>query len=170
MTVWGPEERGRGAVFLLGLLLLLAGALQGALAWRLHGWGGQPDFVFAVTVSAALLSNVIAGGWIGLAGGLVTAALAGETVGSLLVSRTLAGFAAGWLAARLFRANPLVVMLGALLASAVAEIVYVLAAPRVGIRVWLGSALVGAIWNAALAVPCTFLLRRLGWETPDEAM
>lgn len=146
------------------LLLLLAGALQGSLAWRLHGWGGQPDFVLAVIVSAALLSNGSVGSLIGLAGGLVTAALVGETVGSLLVSRTVAGFAAGWLASRLFRVSAPVAVLGAFLTSVAAEIVYVLAAPRIGVRVWLGAALIGALWNAALAVPLTLLLRRLGWE------
>lgn len=150
----------------LCLLLLFAGALQGALAWRLHAGGGQPDFVLAVLLSAALLSNAALGSLIGLAGGLVTAALVGETIGSLLVSRTLAGFAAGWLASRLFRVSPSVAVLGALFASIVAEIVYVLAAPRIGVRVWLGAALVGALWNAALAVPLTLVLRRLGWE-PD---
>ncbi len=50
-----------------------------------------------------------------------------------------------------------------LAASAVAEALYLLAAPRVGLHVWLPAALVGAAWNAALAVPAALLLRRLGW-------
>ena len=158
MNASGPR-----AVVLLCLLLLAAAAAQGSLAARLYRFGGQPDFVFTVVVAAALLSDAAAGAVLGFCGGLLTAALVGETVGTFLVSRTIAGFVAGWFSERLFRTNAGVIFLSALAVSAVAEIAYVLAAPRIGVNVWLPSALIGAAWNAALAVPVTFLLRRAGW-------
>ena len=155
---------------LLLLVLFMAGVAQTTLAPRLFFFGGQPDFVFAVVIAAALLAEAGLGALLGLGGGLITAALVGETVGTFLVSRTLAGFAAGAMGGRLFRSNAGVVFLGALLASAVAEGVYVLAAPGpaavasggAGLR----AILVGTAWNAVLAVPASALLRRMGWG-PD---
>ncbi len=154
---------GPRAVLSLCLLLLVAAALQGSLSPRWYFWGGQPDFVFTLILAAALLSDAGLGALLGLGGGLLTAALVGETVGTFLVSRTLGGFVAGWISGRLFRASAGVVLLSAGVASLASEAVYVLAAPRLGLESGLRSALVGAGWNALLAIPATALLRRLGW-------
>ena len=158
MSVPGPR-----AVIALLVLLFVAAALQGAFSARLYRWGGQPDFIFTVVMCAALLSDAGLGALLGLAGGLMTAALVGETVGTFLFSRTIAGFVAGALSARLFRANIGVIMLSIVAASAVAQILYILSAPQVGLMPWLRSTLVGAGWNALLAIPATIALRRFGW-------
>lgn len=158
------RTRGERPILWLGVFLFVAAAVQSSLADRMYAWGGQPDFVFAVVLAAALLSDASRGSVIGLCGGLLTAALVGETVGTFLVSRTLGGFVAGWLSSRLFRANAAVVIASVLTASFAGEALYVLAAPRIGLGVWLPAALVGAAWNAVLAVPITLLLRRAGWE------
>ncbi len=151
------------------LLLLLAAGLQTTLAPRLLLWGGQPDFVFAVSIAASLLTDAGGGALAGFAGGLVTAALTGETVGTLIVSRTLAGFAAGALASRLFRANVLVLLAGAFVAGLIAQGVYALSAPAVAARAGAGTALAGAVENALLALVVALLLRRLGWGPEREA-
>ena len=155
-------------VLSLCLLLLIAVALQATLSARWYLFGGQPDFIFVVIVAAALLSDAGLGALLGLSGGLLTAALVGETVGTFLVSRTIGGFIAGWISGRLFRVSAGVVLLSGGLAFLMTEVVYVLAAPRVGLESGLRSALIGTVWNALLAIPVTALLRRLGWgEEPD---
>lgn len=152
------------ARILFGLLLLLCAALQGAFAYRMSLWGGQPDFVLTLLLVAALLSDATLGCYVGFAGGLVTAALSGETVGTYLVSRTVAGCAAGAFTSRLFRGNLAVVFLVVLLASLIAEAVYGLAAPPQGaVSGWLKGVALGAVWNAFLSLPLTYLLRRCGW-------
>lgn len=160
MTTAAPALR---AVAGLILLLFLAATAQSLVASRLLYLGGQPDFVFCVVITAALLSDAGTGSVLGLVGGLLTAALVGETVGTFLVSRTLAGFVAGWFSSRLFRTNAGVIVLSVLAASVTAETVYALAAPRVGLMPWLWSALIGTAYNVVLALPLTYLLRRLGW-------
>jgi len=151
-------------------LLFLAAGLQTTLAPRLVLLGGQPDFVFAVAVAASLLADAGGGAVAGFAGGLITAALVGETVGTLIVSRTLAGFAAGALGSRLFRANAVVLLVGAFLASLLAQGVYALSAPAVAARGGAGAVLVGAVENALIALFVALLLRRLGWGPErDEA-
>jgi rod shape-determining protein MreD len=158
------------AALVFVLLLVTAAVLQTTLAPRLFVFGGQPDFVFAVIVAGALLTEAGSGALFGLAGGLLTAALVGETVGTFLVSRTLAGFVAGAVGARLFRGNILVFMTGVALAALVAEGIYVLSAPGVAARPapWLRAALVGTLWNALLALPVSTLLRRVGWGQREE--
>lgn len=162
-----PPARALAGLF---LLLLLGAGLQTTLAPRLLLWGGQPDFVFAVAIAASLLVDAGTGALAGFAGGLITAALVGETVGTLIVSRTLAGFAAGALGARLFRVNLLVVLAGTFVASLLANGVYALSAPAVFARSGGGvGALMGAFGNALIALPIALLLRRLGWGSEQEA-
>jgi rod shape-determining protein MreD len=160
------------ALFVFFLLLLLAAGLQTTLAPRLVLLGGQPDFVFAVAITACLLADAGIGALAGCAAGLITAALVGDTVGTLIVSRTLAGFAAGLLGARLFRANLLVVLAGAFAASLFAHGVYALSAPAVFARGGgssVGGALLGAAGNVLIVLPVALLLRRLGWTPEREA-
>lgn len=146
------------------LLLLVLGTLQSTLAFRLTFWGAQPDFLLTLALVAALLSDSRTGCLTGFAGGLVTAALVGQTAGTFLVSRTVAGCVAGALTARLFRGNLGVVLLVTFLASLVAEVVYALAAPpRMELLEWLRAAGVGSAMNALLALPLAYLLRRCGW-------
>lgn len=163
-----PPARALAGFF---LLLLFAAGLQTTLAPRLLLLGGQPDFVFAVAVAASLLADAGTGALAGFAAGLITAALAGDTVGTLIVSRTLAGFAVGALGARLFRANLVVVLAGAFLASLLAHGVYALCAPAVFARGsgGAGAVLTGAASNALIALPVALLLRRLGWGPERES-
>jgi LytS/YehU family sensor histidine kinase len=113
--------------------------------------------------SGALLSDAGVGCLTGMASGLMTAAVVGQTVGTYLVSRTLAGFMAGWMTNRLYRGNIGVVVLGVFLTSVLAEVAYGLAAPRLSLHHWVQTTLIGAVMNAALALPVTLLLRRCGW-------
>jgi rod shape-determining protein MreD len=152
------------------LLLLLAAGLQTTLAPRLLLLGGQPDFVFAVAIAAALLADAGVGALAGFAAGLITAALIGDTVGTLIVSQTLAGFAAGALGARLFRTNLVVVLAGALAVSLLAHAAYALSAPAVFARGGgAGGVLTAAVGNALIALPVALLLRRLGWGPERES-
>jgi hypothetical protein len=153
------------AIISFCLLLLVAGALQGTIAGRLPRAWGEPDFVLTLALVAGLLSDATIGGAAGLAAGLVTASLVGQTVGTFLVSRTLAGYIAGWTTARLYRGNVFVVVPGVLVMSLLSEAIYLLAAPRVGLGVGLKAALLGAVGNALLAAPMLWLLRRCGWGT-----
>lgn len=152
------------AVFVYCALLLLAAGLQAQVSHRLHFCGGQPDFLFALLLTTAFLSDSSGtGALIGFGGGLMTGAVVWETVGTFLVSRTLAGFVAGWFSDRMSQSNVAVLIFAVAGASVVGELVYVLAAPRIGLSRWVLGALVGTAWNIALSLPLFFLLRRLGW-------
>jgi rod shape-determining protein MreD len=154
---------GGAAIVWYGLLLFAAAGIQTVFLGRLGFREGHPDLILTLALSAALLSDAGVGCIAGMAGGLVTAAVVGQTVGTYLVSRTLAAFVAGWLTNRLSRGNIGVVVLGVFLTSVLAEVVYGLAAPRLTLRHWVEATLIGAAMNAALALPVSLLLRRCGW-------
>ncbi|MBC8103948.1 MAG: rod shape-determining protein MreD [Cytophagales bacterium] len=154
---------------IFALLLLTATAAQSTLAYPLHALtGAQPDFLLTVVLCTALLSDAATGCVLGFVGGLLSAALIGQTLGTLLVTRTIAGFLAGRFTARVFQANLLVIVLGVFIASLAAYVLQALShPPRTGLTPWLQATLGGGIWNAALALPIASLLRHSGWGGPS---
>lgn len=158
----GPPPSG-WAITGFCLAMIAAAVLQGYVARILPRAWGQPDLLLTLALVAGLLSDPTTGGIAGLGAGWLTAALVNQTVGTFLFSRTLVGFFGGLTTRRLYRGNVLVVVPGVLLLSLLAEMVYLLAAPRIGLGHGLRTALLGAIWNAGLAAPILFFLRRCGW-------
>ena len=157
-TLWGV-----GAFV---FLLLIFGGLQSAFASRMTLWGGCPDFPLTLALCAALLSDAQTGAIASFGAGWVSGALSGETLGTLLVSRTIAGWLAGSVTARLYRGNVFVVVAGVFAGSVLTAVLYALSAPpRGNLPDWGRGLLMGAVWNALLSLPLAFALRRLGWGT-----
>ncbi|GAB4453157.1 MAG: hypothetical protein OHK0029_05410 [Armatimonadaceae bacterium] len=156
-----PDYR---AILWFMLLLLLLGGIQATASSALRIAGGQPDFVLSLALTSALLSNASMGTLSGLCAGLVTASLVGQTVGTIMASRVIAGFVAGCFTVRLYGSNIGVLLLGVFTGSVVAELVSGIAAPRLTVMHWVQSALVGSAMNAVLALPLSFVLRRCGWQ------
>lgn len=158
-----PEWPSRPAILWLILFLLVAAGLQSVFSARLMFFGGQPDFLLALTLTAALLSDASTGAIIGVVAGLLSGSLSSHAVGTFMASRTLAGFVAGGFTARLYGANLGVTLLGVFVGSVAAEIIFGLAAPRLTFMHWVQSTLIGAVMNSLIALPLSLLLRRLGW-------
>lgn len=161
----------RFAVFVL-LLCLMTGLQANIVLFLPHAEiTGRPDFVLTLCLLPALLSDAAGGcGW-GFGAGLVTSALAGQTVGSFLVSRTVAGCVAGGFSERFVRSNPIVIVSAVFTGSLVADAVYLLCNPPLSLDTLLASlrfTAMNALWNAALALPLAHLLRRLGWVWDED--
>ena len=157
-----PQISGRAASW-LALFLFIAAALQSVVFGRLGLWGAHPDLILTFALVAALMTDSRVGCLTGFAAGLVTASVVGETVGTFLVSRTIAGFAAGVPTGRLYRGKIGIVLAGVFFCSLIAETVYALAAPRLTLEHWLIAIPGGAAMNVGLSLPVLFLLRRAGW-------
>ena len=161
----------RFAVFLL-LLCFAAGAQANlSLLFPYASVTGRPDLVLTLCLLPALLSDAAGGcGW-GFGAGLISAALTGQTVGSLLVSRTVAGYVAGSFGERFVRSHPVVIIGAVAVASLVADAVYLLCDPPQSVAALLSAgrgAGMNALWNAAFALPLAHLLRRLGWSGNED--
>lgn len=144
-----------------GLLLLLASALQSSVAHRLYAAGGQPDFPLTVALVAAALGGPSAGAIFGFGAGLATGALAGDTVGTWVVSRTLAGAATGNAVTRWLRPGVLIAVAATVAGTWLAGLLTALSFPRLGFGRVLAATLVASGWNLLFALPVAALLRRL---------
>lgn len=149
-----PRALGGYVVFLfLGL------GLQAVFAGRITLLGGQPDFLLALALCVALFTDAPTGAAAGFVSGLMTAAVTGQTMGTYLVTRTIAAALVGWLRKRFVRAGVLITLLGVGAGSIVAGTLYGLSNPRIGLAHWASLTFVGALFNMLVAVPVAVVLR-----------
>jgi rod shape-determining protein MreD len=147
----------------LALLFGLAAGMQSSVATRVGFFGGSPDFLLTLTLTAALLADAQAGAIIGFVGGLLAATVAGQTVGTYIVTRTLAAWQAAWTTGRFIESRPWVVVLGVGVGTLLTEVLYLLGYPHVRLGIWWRATLVTGACNAFLSIPTYLLLKRLGW-------
>ncbi|MGC4046123.1 MAG: rod shape-determining protein MreD [Armatimonas sp.] len=146
------------------LLFGLAAGFQSSIASRVGFFGGAPDFLLTLTLTAALLADAATGAIVGFVGGLLAAAVAGQTVGTYIASRTFTAWQAAWTTGRFIESRPWVVVLGVCVGTLATEILYVLGYPHIRLSLWWRATLVSALMNALLSIPTYFMLKRLGWQ------
>ena len=136
------------------LLLVLAAGIQQALLSRTNplGWGGQPDLMAVVVIAVGLARGDAEGAIIGFAGGFLKGSIEAASLGSHLLTWTLAGFGAGFLQRHVFAkrvtVGACVVAGGTLLMS----LVLLLLSPPHPPEPFLRALLPSAIWNGLLAI------------------
>lgn len=122
-------------------------------------WSVRPN----VCLCAMLLSSLFVGpntaSGLGFWAGLLEASYAATDVGSLIVSRTLAGFGVGVLEERIFRDHVLVAVAAAFLGTLGAEGCFFVFAPQAHARAWAAATTGEAVANALLAVPMYYATR-----------
>ncbi len=141
--------------------LWLAGALQESVASRLALSGGTPDFPLIALAALALLGERKAGTVCGFLAGLIRGVLAGANLAAYAVTRTLLGFALGWVRYAGLIPNALVAGLCALVGTILTQGLLMFAIHRGPVLPFLGGTLYSAMINAALAMPLYALLRRM---------
>lgn len=141
--------------------LWIAGALQMALAPRLAFSSAQPDFPLVVLASLALLGERRAGTAVGFFAGLLQGVLAGANLAAYAISRTLLGFALGWIRFAGLVPNAVVAGLAAAAGTLLAQGLLMFAAHRGPVVPFLAGTLLAAMIDGALAMPLYALLRRL---------
>ncbi len=90
------------------ICLLVAAGVQGNLPACISIMGAMPDLVLVVLICFALAEDPEFGATLGFVAGLIQGSVVGMGTGSLIVTRTITGFAAGMVSTRLFSANPIV--------------------------------------------------------------
>lgn len=144
----------------LFLSLVLVG-LQSSLAFRLELFGAKPDFLLTLALCAGLLTEGVGGAAAGFLAGLFTVAVMGNTVGTYLISRTVAAWLVAVLRKRLVRTSVWVTVIGVALGTVVAGILFGLSVPRIGLSRWLSATFASTLINALVALPITLVLRVL---------
>ncbi|HZO89537.1 MAG TPA: rod shape-determining protein MreD [Chthonomonadaceae bacterium] len=147
----------------LAAMLLCAAILQGLYADSLQVHGARPDLLLLTAILGSLFCDINGSAALGFFAGLLHAALAAPPnggFGSLIVSRTLVCLGVGWLEERVFRDNPLIALFLAALGTALAEGLFFLFAPQHHVLRWTHNVGLTTLYNAVLALPLYFLVRR----------
>ncbi|MCS7301094.1 MAG: rod shape-determining protein MreD [Fimbriimonadales bacterium] len=143
------------------LLVLAAAVAQGVWAHRLQIGHATPDFPLLILACLALLTNPNAAAWAGFLTGLLHASVLDQTVGSLLVSRTLAATAVAYLPILLSERHWLSVIPAVALLTLLAQGLLYLAAPTLSGSAFWQETLWSMVYNMALAIPVYWLIRRI---------
>ena len=154
----------------LSAAVFLAAIAQAVWANALHLRGAQPDFLTATAILCALFCDANGGAGIGFVCGLLLASLVGPPhggFGSLIVSRVLVGFGAGWLEERIERDNPLLAIGLVTAGTALASCLFFLFAPQHAIGHWARGMMLTTLYNAVLALPLYFIIRGLAGKPED---
>lgn len=143
----------RTTLIYLGLLVLAAG-IQQALLSRTNplGWGGQPDLMAVTLIAVGLARGDVEGAIIGFAGGFLKGSIETASMGSYLLTWTLAGFGAGLLQRHVFAkrltVGAFVVAGGTFLMS----LAFLLLSPPHPPGPFLRALLPSSLWNGLLAI------------------
>lgn len=141
------------------VLIVLAAALQGNLPEWIAFRGAKPDLILVALIATALTLEPVAGGVLGFFAGMIRGTIAGYSLGSFIVSRTIIGFAAGSVTVRLFSDNPLVPVLAAGGLTFIGEILFLLANPMPDLLASLNSVLAKSLYNSMLTIIVFWFLR-----------
>lgn len=141
------------------LMLVLAGTLQGNIpAWMVIK-GARPDLILVVLIAMSLELDPGAGAVLGFLAGLIHGSLVGISIGSFIASRTIIGFAAGFVTIRMFSENPLVPVVAAGALTFVGEVMFLLANPVTGFFASINVVLFKALYNSLLTLFLFWFIR-----------
>lgn len=128
----------------------------------------MPDFPLLILACIALLTNPNTAAWAGFLTGLLHASMLEQTVGSLLISRTLAATAVAYLPLLISKQHWLSIVPAVALLTLLAQGLLYLAAPTIsGGAFWQGT-LGSMVYNMGLAIPVYWLVQRIVPPELDE--
>lgn len=145
----------------LTIVLLLAFLLQAAFGSRMVLFGAYPNISLTVLLVSCLFTGANTGAFLGFLLGLLEASYLNRYVGSVLVSRTLVGWAVGLMEESIFRDNLLIALATALVGTLAAESCFFIFAPQPHVTRWAIRTLATAGYNTALTIPLYLLLHRV---------
>lgn len=141
--------------------LLVAAGLQGSLPPEVSLWGAKPDLILVVLIAYSLAADLVFGATLGFIAGLIHGSAVGIAMGSFIVTRTVTGFLAGLVTARLFSENPIVPVLSAAWLTLVTEGLFILANPRPGLGIVTRQIAGECVLNALLTLFLYWVMRQL---------
>ncbi len=145
----------------MALLLWVASVLQGVLAPAIRIGSVAPDLPLLMLGCLALRLNPSAAATAGFFAGLLHASQIDQTVGSWIISRTVAAFTIAWLPAIVDRRRLLSVCLACALVVLIANGLIYLIAPSIVGWEWWQTTLGVMGYNILLAAPTAFALQRV---------
>lgn len=153
--------RGPAYAFIALLCLWVGGGCQRAVSPYISIGGVAPDFLLIVVGCLSLFGTRRSGSIIGFFAGVLQGALAGANLAAYAISRTIAGFVAGWFSALEFEAGAVVASTVVFAVTLIAQFLLMFVAPPGQIGGFLLATIGSAVYNGVLAMPLYALLRRV---------
>jgi rod shape-determining protein MreD len=142
-------------------LIVLAAVAQGVWAPQVRIAGATPDFPLLILACLAMLTNPNTAAWAGFLTGLLHASMLEQTVGSLLMSRTLAATAVAYLPLLISKRHWLSIVPAVALLTWLAQALFYLAAPTISVGAFWQGTLGSMVYNMGLAIPVYWLVQRI---------
>ena len=142
------------------VVLVAAFVLQASYSPDMQIAAARPNFAICALLVASLFAGPNVGAIMGFCTGLMEAGAVGDFVGSLIVTRSLAGFTVGALDERIFRDNLFVAVFVVLIGTIFIHECFFLFAPQPHAIKYAIRVLSESLYNAALAIPIYYMLRR----------
>ena len=147
----------------LSLVALLIAAVVFQVAWgaAMQIGPARPNLALVAMLVISLFGNTTQGVAFGFLSGILEASYSARFFGSMIVTRSLTGLAAGALEESIFRDSPFVALLVVSGGTFVAEVLLYLFAPQPFLRHWAIRVSFEVIYNGILAIPVYLLFRKL---------
>lgn len=139
--------------------LWIAATLEFGLPNYIRIFGGHPDFIL---ITMLVFSPWMTRGWatvFGFLGGVWTGAMIGANLAHYAISRTLAGFLAGWTRSLKLEMSPVVMGILVAIGTIGTNLIFMFTAAPKALGPFLLDTIVGAVYNGVLAMPLYALLR-----------
>ena len=131
------------------------------IAPRLEAFGARPHIGLTVLAVSCLFAGPNLAAYLGMGLGLMEAWAVNRTIGSYLVSRSVTGFAVGATDQRVFRDNVLMAVAAAAVSTLIADMLFYIFVPQQDALRWFTRTLSSALYDAVLAIPVYFAVRRV---------
>jgi len=142
-------------------MLLVSFILHASLAGSIVIRSAHPDIALTTLLVSCLFVGSNGGASLGTLAGLLEASYTNRYVGSIMVSRTITGWVIGALEERIFRDSILITISTVLLGTFASESLFFLFAPQPHALRWLVRTSESSLYNAVLAIPMYYLVRKL---------
>lgn len=140
---------------------LLAAILQPSLSPRIAILGAHPDLFLVFLSAIALYQNRLGGAWTGFFFGILQGGLPTGNMTHYAISRLLTGFAVGGANGLCLSPTPGLAAMTAVLATLMAQTIWMFIAAPSGIGAFLGDTIRIAVYNGVLAIPVYALLKKI---------
>ncbi len=158
--------KGWKGIVVVAITLWISAALQQSMVNRLSLFGMEPDFLLISLACLAMFYDRSGACIIGFLTGALYGAIDFANLTHYVISRTTAGFCAGWSKELNLQGTILVAAVTTALTTVFARLVQMFLVPPSLITPFLGATIRTAVYNGVLAVPVYLLLKRVMGPSP----
>lgn len=143
----------------LTLIVIILFFLHEAYASHLAIRGAQPNIALTGLLTCSLFTDATFAAWLGFMTGILESAYLGMYIGSLIVTRSLAGWIIGAMEPHVFRDNVVIAVGICFLGTFLTGMCFYLFAPQANTLLWVKETLEESIYNCVISIPIYYIVK-----------